>query len=184
MAIGHASGTSLTGCKFVNNPFVYYNVISGNRGNGLVVDGASDTTVQGNFFGIGANNTTVVRNGLNGILVTGTSAKTQVGGVIPLGNVSAGNGRNGIAVTGGPAGHHVQHLGGLLAFKGAAPNGRDGLLIASAGGNNLVRTNVFSGNTRNGIELAGRATGVTVDPDIAGLTTAAGPRCLTAATGC
>lgn len=30
---------------------------------------------------------------------------------------------------------------------------------------------MFSGNTGNGIELAGNATGVTIDPDIAGLTT-------------
>ena len=34
-----------------------------------------------------------------------------------------------------------------------------------------MRTNVFSGNTRNGIELAGEATGVTVEPNIAGLAT-------------
>ena len=45
------------------------------------------------------------------------------------------------------------------------------MLITSTGGDNLVRTNVISGNTRNGIELAGRATGVTVDPDIVGLDT-------------
>ena len=32
--IDRAHGNSLVGCKFVNNPFVYYNVISGNRGNG------------------------------------------------------------------------------------------------------------------------------------------------------
>ena len=62
-------------------------------------------------------------------------------------------------------------FGGLLAFKGAAPNGDDGLLITSTGGSNLVRTNVFSGNRRNGIELAGNASGVTVDPDIVGLST-------------
>jgi hypothetical protein len=30
---------------------------------------------------------------------------------------------------------------------------------------------VFSGNRRNGIELAGNASGVTVDPDIVGLST-------------
>ncbi|HEY1619608.1 MAG TPA: right-handed parallel beta-helix repeat-containing protein [Streptosporangiaceae bacterium] len=172
VAIGRASGTSLTGCRFVNNPFVYYNVISGNRGNGLDVGSASNTTVQGNFFGIGANNTTTVANGRNGILVTGSSAQTQVGGVIPLGNVSAGNRLNGIAVTGRARGFTTFNtFGGLLAFKGAAPNGRDGLLITSPGGDNLVRTNVFSGNTRNGMELAGRAAGVTVDPDIAGLST-------------
>jgi hypothetical protein len=34
-----------------------------------------------------------------------------------------------------------------------------------------VRTNVFSGNAGNGIELAGNASGVTIDPNIVGLTT-------------
>ena len=95
-----------------------------------------------------------------------------MGGVIPLGNVSAGNGRNGIEVTGKSHGFVTFNtFGGLLAFKGAAPNGNDGLLITSTGGDNLVRTNVLSGNSRNGIELAGNASGVTVDPDIVGLNT-------------
>ncbi len=170
--IDAANYNSLTGCKFVNNPFVYYNVVSGNDQNGLRVTDAKGTVVQGNFFGTGANNTAIVRNRLDGILVQGSSTSTQVGGVIPLGNVSAGNGRNGIEVTGTASGFTTFNtFGGLLAFKGAAPNGRDGLLITATGGNNLVRTNVFSGNRSNGIELGGNATGVTVDPDIAGLTT-------------
>ena len=170
--IDAADNNSLTGCKFVNNPFVYYNVVSGNQQNGLRVTDAKGTVVQGNFFGTGANNTAIVRNRLDGILVEGSSTDTQVGGVIPLGNVSAGNGRNGIEVTGRVSGFTTFNtFGGLLAFKGAAPNGRDGLLITATGGNNLVRTNVFSGNRSNGIELGGNATGVTVDPDIAGLTT-------------
>jgi parallel beta-helix repeat protein len=172
--IDRAPGNSLVGCKFVNNPFVYYNVISGNRQNGLRVTSSDNVTVQGNFFGAGANNTAIVKNRLDGILVDGTSANTQVGGVIPLGNVSAGNGRNGIAVTGKARGFVTFNtFGGLLAFKGAAPNGNDGLLITSTGGNNLARTNVLSGNRRNGIELAGNAAGVTVDPDIVGLNTKA-----------
>jgi parallel beta-helix repeat protein len=170
--IDRAPGNSLVGCKFVNDPFVYYNVISGNRENGLRVTSSDNVTVQGNFFGAGANNTAIVKNRLDGILVDGTSVNTQVGGVIPLGNVSAGNGRNGIAVTGKSRGFVTFNtFGGLLAFKGAAPNGDDGLLITSTGGNNLARTNVFSGNRRNGIELAGNASGVTVDPNIVGLTT-------------
>src|SRR3984957_17561381 len=170
--IAGAPGNSLVGCKFVNNPFVYYNVISGNRRNGLRVTNSDNVTVQGNFFGIGANNTTIVKNRLDGILVDGTSVNTQVGGVIPLGNVSAGNGLNGIAVLGKSRGFVTFNtFGGLLAFKGAAPNGLNGLLITSTGGDNLVRTNVFSGNKNNGIELAGNASGVTVDPDIVGLNT-------------
>jgi hypothetical protein len=170
--IVNANNNSLTGCKFVNNPFVYYNVISGNRGNGLSVTNSNNTVVQGNFFGSGANNATMVGNRLNGILVEGTSAGTQVGGVIPLGNVSGGNGANGIEVTDQASGFTTFNtFGGLFAFGGAAPNGNDGVLITSTGGDNLVRTNVMSGNTHNGIELAGDATGVTVDPNISGLTT-------------
>ena len=170
--IEHSNRNSLIGCKFVQNPFVYYNVVSGNGANGVRITSSADVVVQGNFFGAGANNTTLVRNRLNGILVDGTSANTQVGGVIPLGNVSAGNGRNGIEVAGRAHGFVTFNtFGGLLAFKGAAPNGNDGLLITSTGGDNLARTNVLSGNRRNGIELAGNARGVTIEPDIVGLTT-------------
>jgi hypothetical protein len=170
--LDHAGDNSLTGCKFVNNPFVYYNVISGNGANGLRITDSNNVVVQGNFFGAGANNATPVGNRRDGILVDGSSANTQVGGVIPLGNVSAGNGANGIEVTGRVHGFVTFNtFGGLFAFNGAAPNGNDGVLITSTGGDNLVRTNVMSGNTRNGIEIAGNASGVTVDPDIAGLST-------------
>jgi parallel beta-helix repeat protein len=170
--ISKSDDNSLTGCTFINNPFVYYNVISGNNRNGLSIMSSDGTVVQGNFFGAAADNAAAVPNRLDGIRVDGTSADTKVGGVIPLGNVSAGNGRNGIEVAGRARTFTTFNtFGGLLAFKGAAPNGRDGLLITSSGRGNLVRTNVFSGNRRNGIELGGNATGVTVDPDIAGLNT-------------
>ena len=93
--------------------------------------------------------------------------------MIPLGNVASGNGQNGIEVT-GTASNFISFntFGGLFAFGGAAPNGNDGLLITATGGNNTVQTNVFSGNTQNGIEIGGDASGVTVVPNIAGLTTA------------
>jgi hypothetical protein len=170
--INGADGNSLVGCKVVNNPFVYYNVMSGNKLNGLLVTNANHTKVQGNFFGAGANNTSAVGNGRNGIEVNGSSKHTVVGGVIPLGNVSADNGRNGVDVA-GRASYFITFntFGGLLAFKGAAPNRDNGLLVTSAGGHIVARTNVFSGNTGNGIELAGHAHGVTIDPDIIGLTT-------------
>ncbi len=172
VSIVDANRNSLTGCKFVNDPFVYYNVVSANGNNGLHITDSNDTTVQGNFFGIGADNATLLGNRADGILVDGSSSDVQVGGVIPLGNVSAGNGANGIEVSGTVSGFTTFNtFGGLLAFEGAAANGNDGLLITSTGGNNLVRTNVFSGNTGNGIEIGGDASGVTVDPDIAGLTT-------------
>jgi parallel beta-helix repeat protein len=172
VAIDQADNNSLIGCQFVDNPFVYYNVISANGGNGLRITDSDNTTVQANFFGAGADNTTILGNGGDGILVDGTSTNTQVGGVIPLGNVSAGNQKNGIEVAGTASGFITFNtFGGLLAFKGAAPNGNDGLLITSTGGNNTVQTNVFSGNHNDGIELSGDASGVTVDPNITGLNT-------------
>jgi parallel beta-helix repeat protein len=172
VAISGSNNNSLIGCQFINNPFVYYNVLSGNGANGLHITDSDNTTVQANFFGIGANNTTVVANRDNGILVDGSSATTQVGGVIPLGNVAAGNGQNGIEVRDTASGFITFNtFGGLLAFKGAAPNGNDGLLITSTGGNNTAQTNVFSGNLRDGIQISGNASGVTIDPDILGLNT-------------
>lgn len=167
-----SNGTVLRGCTVKDEPFVYYNVVSGNKGNGLHVTDSDNTVVQANFFGIGKDNTTTVANKLNGMLFDGDSKKPHVGGVIPLGNVAAGNRQNGIAVKDQVSGFITFNtFGGLLAFKGAAPNKQNGLLVTSSGGNNLARTNVFSGNRRNGVRLSGNARGMTLDPNIVGLST-------------
>ncbi len=167
-----SDGTVLRGCTVTDNPFVYYNVVSGNKKNGLHVTDSDKTDVQANFFGIGMDNTTTVANKLNGMLFDGNSKKPHVGGVIPLGNVAAGNGLNGIEVKDTVSGFETFNtFGGLLAFKGAAPNKKNGLLVTSTGGDNLARTNVFSGNRGNGIKLAGNVTGMTIDPNIVGLNT-------------
>jgi hypothetical protein len=172
VAINGAGLNALIGCQFSNDPFVYYNVISGNGGNGLHITSSDNVTVQGNFFGIDADNSIALANGGDGMLIDGSSRNTQVGGVIPLGNVAAGNVKNGIEVTGTVSGFTTFNtFGGLLAFKTAVPNGNDGVLITATGGNQLVRTNVLSGNAVNGLEIGGNASGVTVDPNIMGLDT-------------
>jgi trimeric autotransporter adhesin len=163
VAIVHADSNSLIGCTFQDQPFVYYNVLSGNGGNGLRIDDSNDTTVQADFMGAGANNATVVANHQNGLLVTGTSSETQVGGVIPLGNVISGNRQNGIDLAGTASGFtSFNTFGGTFAFGGAAPNRKDGILVTSTGGNNLIRTSIIGGNGGNGIEIGGHATGVQV----------------------
>jgi hypothetical protein len=172
VSITNANNNQLIGCTFEDNPFIYYNVLSGNTRNGLYVYNSNAILVQANFFGAGANNASMVPNGQDGIYVGGTSAGVQVGGVIPLGNVSAGNGRDGIRVAGTASGFTTFNtFGGLYAFQGAAPNGGNGITIDSTGLNNLIRTNVMSGNVGNGIELTSNATGVTVDPNVVGLNT-------------
>ena len=172
VAINGADNNSLIGCTFVDNPFIYYNVLSGNGGNGLHVTNADNTLIQANFAGVGANNAVIVANGNDGILVDGSSSNTQVGGVIPLGNVISGNTNNGIEVTDTASGFTTFNtFGGVFAFQGAAPNGNDGVLITATGGNQIVRTNVLSGNGNNGLEIGGDASGVTVVPNIIGLDT-------------
>jgi hypothetical protein len=163
VAIVHANGNQLIGCTLQDEPFVYYNVLSGNGGNGLRITNSNDTTVHANFMGAGADNTQIVANHGDGLLVSGHSANTQVGGVIPLGNVISGNKQNGIEVAQKASGFtSFNTFGGTFAFGGAAPNRREGILVTSSGGNNLIRTCIISGNLGNGIELGGHATGVQV----------------------
>ena len=173
VAIVGANNNSLIGCTFYQNPFVFYNVIAGNRGNGLRIQNAHNVAVQANFLGIGADNATSVPNGGDGLLVCGNSYNTQVGGVIPLGNVISGNTLNGIEVRDTASGFiSFNTFGGIAAFQEfASPNGQDGILITSTGGNNTVRTCIISGNNGNGIEIGGNASGVQITDTSVGTNT-------------
>ena len=124
-----ANNNALFGCLFTTSPFVFYNVISGNGENGLVVNNSNNTTIQANFFGVGADNHTGIGNALNGVLVEGTSTNTVMGGPIPLGNVDAANGQNGIVVEGTASGFTSYNtFDGLAAFsyQPNLGNGHDG----------------------------------------------------------
>jgi parallel beta-helix repeat protein len=171
--IERADGNKLIGCTLRQNPFVFYNVISGNGRDGVHLESADDTTVQANFLGISANNHILIPNRRDGLAVAGSSADTQVGGVIPLGNVISGNAGNGISVSGTANGFiSFNTFGGGFAFGNAAPNGRNGILITSTGGNNTIQTCILSGNTGNGLEIGGNATGVQVTDTACGTNTA------------
>lgn len=170
VAIIDANSNQLVGCQVESSPFVYYNVVSGNLGNGLRIKDSDGTTIHANFFGLAADNLTPLGNGGNGALIEGNSANTQYGGVIPLGNVNSGNGLNGIEVRDSASGFITFNtFAGTTAFGGIAPNQQNGFLFTSSGGNNTIRTNVVGGNLGNGIHITGRATGITVDPNIIGL---------------
>jgi hypothetical protein len=172
--IANADGNSLIGCTFQQDPFVFYNVISGNGANGLQVTDSNSTTIQANFLGIGADNLTPLGNVLNGVVVEGTSADTVMGGPIPLGNVDAANGQNGLLVQGTASFFTTYNtFCGLAAFQTYTNlgNGLDGMKITSTGGNILIRTNVITENANDGIEIAGAATGVRVAGNIIGLDT-------------
>ena len=172
VAIINSNSNALRGTTRNESPFIYYNVVSGNDGNGLRVKNSNNTVIHANFFGLGADNSTVVANGGDGALIEGTSTNTQYGGVIPLGNVNAGNIGNGIAVTDQAKGFiSFNTFAGLTAFGGIAPNQKSGIYISSSGGKNQIRTNVMSGNLLHGLHITGNATDIWVDPNIIGLNT-------------
>jgi hypothetical protein len=174
VAVVNARDTSLIGCTLPQDPFVFYNVISGNGGNGLRVTDSKNTTIQANFFGIGADNDTAVGNALNGVVIEGNSSNTLMGGPIPLGNVVAANGQNGIVVRDRASDFTSYNtFCGLAAFSDnlTLGNGLNGMLITSRGSNILIRTNVITSNGDNGIEVAGKARGVRVVGNIIGLNT-------------
>ena len=168
--INNSTKINLIGCKIINEPFVYYNVISGNALNGLKVSNSNDITIQANFFGIGADNDTIVPNLLDGVLIDGNSKDIVFGGVIPLGNNSSGNLKNGLEVLDCVSNMTVFNLfAGTFSFGDAAPNGKNGIAIKSKGGNINIRTCILSGNVENGIKISGCASGINIDPCIIGL---------------
>lgn len=174
VAIVSANNNSLIGCTQVEDPFIYYNVISGNGGHGLRVTNSNNTTIQANFFGMGANNDTAVGNAGNGVIIEGKSIRTTMGGPIPLGNVVAANELNGIVVADKASDFiSFNSFVGLAAFSDNTTfgNGLDGMLITSKGSLIQIRTNVISSNGDDGIEVSGRAKGVQIFQNIIGLNT-------------
>jgi Tol biopolymer transport system component len=163
---GNYIGTDITGAVAVPNLFAGVNifgpggsntiggsttaarnVISGNVGNGIVIQSSSSgNTVQGNFIGVAADGTSALGNtgafgkGMN---VIGSSNNNIVGGTAAgEGNVFAFNAREGLTVASTSTGTRIQgnsiysnaNLGIDLNSDGVTPNDAGD---ADTGGNNL-----------------------------------------------
>ena len=101
MDIVKANGNQLLGCTFQQDPFVYLQRAQRQprhmrpRNAKLQRHAPSRPT----SWALAATNGSVVANGGDGLLDSGTSTNTQVGGPIPLGNVISGNDKNGVEVS-------------------------------------------------------------------------------------
>ena len=163
---------SFVGCGVLDEPFVYYNVISGNGGHGIEVLDSVNTIIQGNFCGITADNAHVMPNFGSGIYIGGVSRNTTIGGVIPLGNVTSGNLQHGTEIADLAANTmNWNTFAGLFAFGLEAPNLLDGILIRSFGHDNTIQTCVCSGNLGNGIHLADSSHSSVISNVLCGTTT-------------
>jgi titin len=132
------------------------NVISGNTGDGVFLQGTNDL-VEGNFIGINSSSA-AIPNQTDGVLVMG-GANTIGGTGTGAGNVLSGNGRFGIILSGSSATNNLVQgnmIGTDPAGTSALANTADGVALLAADNNTIGGTvtgagNVISGNGRFGI---------------------------------
>jgi titin len=137
------------------------NVISGNAGDGVHING-SDTmsnTVTGNYIGTTVDGTDAVANGHVGVRVCEGAEHNTVGGETTGGrNVISGNAEDGVCITGAT---HNTVIGNYIGVGGddgtsAVANGHAGVCVDGESENNTIGPdNVISGNTEEGVVLAG-----------------------------
>jgi hypothetical protein len=132
------------------------NVISGNMGAGVLIDGGvSGTRVQGNFIGSDMTGSVSLANAL-GVEVAGSG--NTIGGVsIAARNVIAGNAVNGVQIDAGANGNAVQgnYIGVNLTASSALANSGYGVSIAGSynmiGGTALGASNTVADNSQGGV---------------------------------
>ena len=159
------------------------NVISGNGGNGVTLNGASNNTIRGNLIGLNAGGTLDRGNTGSGIKLTQSGSNTIGGTSAQARNVISGNDLEGIVLDGNAttgnviAGNYIgtDQSGSAIVANGSNGKGNgigayNGAHHNTIGGTAAGAGNLLSGNTDNGIAFAG--TGVsanTVQGNVIGL---------------
>jgi len=128
------------------------NLISGNTGAGVVVDGAesSGNVISGNYIGTDAAGTAAIPNEAEGVLVEG-AANTSIG-TEALGNVIAGNGGIGVLVNGHLADGHAN---GTLVLSNIIGLDATGEVPMFNGGEAVIQLNGAAGQAKVGRAGAG-----------------------------
>jgi parallel beta-helix repeat protein len=139
------------------------NVISGNIGNGVEIDGAGSLydEVVGNDIGTDASGLVGLGNTFSGVFVNAAPGVTIGGTIVGLGNVIASNGANGVQISGQVSAGTVV-LGNRIGVDAlgnfSIGNAGDGVLFdgttnVTVGGTVGGSGNVISGNLGNGVEF-------------------------------
>jgi hypothetical protein len=137
------------------------NVICGNGMGGIALNGASviDTTIQGNYIGVGADGATAIGNGpaYGGILILNNPAGALIGGRLPGdGNIIANNDPGGVTTWSGTG----------IEIVGNSIYGNVGLGISNSlldYPTNLVATTTGTSITVSGTLSSGASQGYTID---------------------
>lgn len=171
-AVGNGAGVYIGGGASVNtiggdNGTGEGNLISGNRGFGINIIGASTAgnRVLGNFIGTAANGSDPLGNGSDGVIMNGSPSSIIGGSAVGARNVISANVGDGIEVTGAGA-TGTQILGNRIGTnaEGTADLGngylgiriRDGASGTVVGGNSGAgEGNLVSGNDSGGLMVDG-----------------------------
>src|SRR5262249_42117175 len=140
------------------------NVIAGNAGPGVQIDGAASTNnlVAGNYIGTDVTGTHALANTTDGVLIEGGAASNTVGAV-GSGNIISGNGANGVRLSGAGTGNVIEaNFIGLDATGfHALGNASAGVSVESGANGNVVGRssgggagNVISGNLYAGVVIS------------------------------
>ncbi len=123
------------------------NVISGNMGDGIQIDGETTdgVTITNNYIGVNAAGTGIIGNRGYGIYITNGADNTVIGGS-SLGNVIGGNWLSGIAIDGATSGTLI--YGNFIGTDSTGTydfgNLQHGIMLANGATNNTI------GNTTAG----------------------------------
>jgi uncharacterized repeat protein (TIGR01451 family) len=156
------------------------NVLSGNQGTGVVIQGttATNNVVQGNYIGINAQGIAAVPNTLiqGGVFISSANGNTIGGNVAGAGNVVSGNTQHAVTIVGG-SNNVIQgnFIGTNPTGATRMANGGFGVDIVNAqntlvGGPGLAR-NVISGNN-GGMQIRTNASGTQVQNNYIGVNAA------------
>lgn len=144
------------------------NVISGNGGTGITIDGANtgSNNVLANYIGLTADGAGALGNGSHGVLIENGSTGNTIGGTVTLArNVIGGNDGCGVFIDGAATSGNVIRGNSIgLAANGATDVGNtgDGVTLNNApnnvvGGELTGAGNIISGNAQNGVKISGAA---------------------------
>ncbi|MEM7051125.1 MAG: IPTL-CTERM sorting domain-containing protein [Acidobacteriota bacterium] len=147
------------------------NLISANGQAGIRMVGTTAPTVEGNWIGPDATGTVSLGNGDQGIQVLGGTAGATIGGTATGAlNLISGNSGGGISVTGGSIATVIEGnwIGtqvsgsGALANLAYGVNVSDGSSGTAVGGPDPGAGNLISGNSSEGVRIAGAGTSGTL----------------------
>lgn len=159
-----ALGNGTNGVAIVGSAgnVVQSNLISGNRGSGVLIiqSGASNNRVLGNNIGTDIAGTNFLANSYSGVTIDGAAAN-QIGGTnYGDGNLISGNLQNGIYLLNSGGGMNVIYgnmIGTDAAGANALSNAYSGIWVQvpgnRIGATNAAARNIISGNGQQGIYL-------------------------------